>query len=197
MRFGGVRLGGVSKNGIIAVEIYDAGRSMKKIKDYLGNEHEIASCLGCEIAGSRIIAPGGVIYEDESFVLSGDPEIAIKGFLVINAKRHVNSLVELAKNERANLIELITKAANIVKELGFADQVTILQEERSPHFHVWIFPTQDWMREKYGEGAAYIREICENVREEATTEERQEVAGSIAKIKERFRSEDAGIYAKI
>ena len=35
---------------------------------------------------AKIIPPGGIIYEDGLFFLAGDPEIPLKGFLIVNVK---------------------------------------------------------------------------------------------------------------
>lgn len=159
---------------------------MPNIRDYLGNEYKVLECLGCEITKKGIIAPGGVVYESDALIMSGDPEIPIRGFLVINSKRHINSLTKMTKEERAELIELVAKSIKVIKELGLATRVTVLQEERSQHFHVWIFPMQDWMKNKYGEGLAHIREICEDVRENTDATGRRKVVEAVEEIKKYF-----------
>jgi len=68
--------------------------------------------------------------------------------------------------------------------LGITDEVTIIREERSFHFHLWIFPTHDWMIKKFGKGITYIRDICSYARDNATIEDKKEILNTIEKIQE-------------
>lgn len=94
--------------------------------------------------------PGGIIYEDDAFVLASEPEIPLVRFLVVMAKKHVNSIVEFTREERCNMVDIISKAVFILKELKITNEVTLIQEERSKNFHIWIFPHYDWMNQKFG-----------------------------------------------
>ena len=153
--------------------------------DFLGNEYDY-NCLGCEIANKKITPPGGIIYENDSFVLAGDPEVPLSGFLIVNSKKHIKSLTEMTQKERYLFIDLTNKAINVLKELGLAKEVTLVQEERSSHFHLWIFPQQDWMLEKFGKGVSHLRNICSYLSENASQEDRKRVVETIKKIKEKF-----------
>lgn len=57
----------------------------REMTDFLGNHYQF-ECLGCDITSKKIIPPGGIIYEDGLFFLAGDPEIPLKGFLIVNVK---------------------------------------------------------------------------------------------------------------
>lgn len=153
--------------------------------DYLGNEY-FYDCLGCEISKKSIPLPGGIIYEDDAFVLASEPEIPLAGFLVVTAKKHVNSIVEFTREERCNMVDIISKAVSILKELKITNEVTLIQEERSKHFHMWIFPHYDWMDQKFGRGVSYTRDICDYVLEHATLDDKQKALKSIQDIKEKF-----------
>lgn len=157
----------------------------REMVDFLGNHYQY-NCLGCEISNKKIIPPGGFIYEDDTFLLGSDPEIPLNGFLIINVKRHINSITELSLEEQHRLIEIISKSVSILKELGITKEITLVQEERSKHLHIWIFPNQEWMVEKFGKGVSYVRDICEYLRSNATSKEKEEVLETIAKIKERY-----------
>ena len=74
-------------------------------------------------------------------------------------KRHIQSFAELTADERTEIGNTITIAERALKELKIAETVTLVQEERSKHFHIWIFPNQEWMLEKYGYGLQYLRDI--------------------------------------
>ncbi|MCI8346720.1 MAG: hypothetical protein HFJ12_02085 [Bacilli bacterium] len=153
--------------------------------DYLGNEY-FYDCLGCEISKKSIPLPGGVIYEDDAFVLASEPEIPLAGFLVVTAKRHVNSIVEFTREERCNMVDIISRAVSILKELKITNEVTLIQEERSKHFHMWIFPHHDWMDQKFGRGVSYTRDICDYILDHATQDDKQKTLKAIQDIKEKF-----------
>lgn len=158
-----------------------AGNSRQMV-DFMGKEWHY-DCLGCAIRDGKVIPPGGILYETNSFTIQLDAEIPIKGFLIINTKQHIRSLVELKQEERAELIELIDIAMRAVKTLTNGKEITLVQEERSKHFHVWIFPHDKWMDEKFGKGISNLREICAYAQKNASLEERKEVEAFGEKIK--------------
>ncbi len=53
-----------------------------------------------------------------SFVFGIRPEIPIPGFLVLNAKRHVNSFAELTLEERQEIGDILARAELALKRLG-------------------------------------------------------------------------------
>lgn len=153
--------------------------------DFLGNKYYY-ECAGCDIANKKMIPPGGFIYEDESFILACDPDVPIEGFLVITAKNHIKSITELSSEKQQDLMNIVNKSINLLKELEITKEVTILQEERSRHFHMWLFPNQEWMVKKFGKGASYIRDICEYAKESATEEDIEKILQTNKKLTEAF-----------
>ncbi|MDE5538976.1 MAG: HIT family hydrolase [Bacilli bacterium] len=151
--------------------------------DFLGNKWTF-DCIGCAIANHEINVPGGLIYESDNFVINHDPEIPIKGFLIINPKRHIRSLIEMRDDERIELIKLMNLSIQTLKALNITTEVTIIQEERSSHFHVWLFPHHKWMAEKFGKGIKYIRDICAYAKENATDNEKEEIIITIDKVRD-------------
>ena len=151
-------------------------------KDILGNEIK-SDCVGCGIVRGELSLPGGVIYDGESIILAADTEITIPGFLIITSKRHIQSFTELSKEERGEIGDTIVLAEKAIKDLKLAESVTIVQEERSKHFHIWIFPNQVWMKEKYGYGLQYLRDINAFARENATDEDIEKVINTVQAIK--------------
>jgi diadenosine tetraphosphate (Ap4A) HIT family hydrolase len=151
-------------------------------KDILGNEIR-SECIGCGIVSGDITLPGGIIYDGRSIILGADPEIPISGFLVITCKRHIQSFMELSADERLEIGDTIVLAEKAIKDLNIAKTVTLVQEERSRHFHIWIFPEQDWMKEKIGLGLMHMRDINTYTRENATKEDIEKVISTAMKIK--------------
>lgn len=167
-----------------------AGNSKSAI-DFLGNEWKY-DCMGCAIARGDIKIPGGVIYDGEFSVLGADPEIPIPGFLIISLKRHSNSFSELSKAERNEIGNIIYTAEKAMRELNIATEVTLVQEERSKHFHIWIFPNHSWMTEKFGKGITYLRDISSYAQKNANKEDIKEILDCIEKIREYFEQHNIG-----
>ncbi|MCI8290772.1 MAG: HIT family hydrolase [Clostridia bacterium] len=167
-------------------DINFAGNS-NKMTDFLGKEWKY-DCLGCAMGEKKVIPPGGMIYENEIVNLAQDPEIPIKGFFIVSVKRHVNSIIDLTKEERYEVIELVNMAIKTIKDLGLTNEVTIVQEERSKHLHIWIFPHYEWMSEKFGKGITYLRDISSYAQENTTKEERDEIIDVVQKAKEYFKN---------
>lgn len=158
----------------------------KHMTDFLGKEWSY-NCMGCAIREGEIVPPGGSIYNGKAFFVQQDPEVPIEGFLIVNAKAHVRSIAELTKEERIEMVELINHSINALKDLGLTSEVTVVQEERSKHLHVWVFPTYPWMIEKFGKGVTHLRAIHEYAKEHVTKEDIQKVMSTIEKMKEYFK----------
>ena len=161
-----------------------AGNSRTSI-DFLGNELKY-DCMGCAISKGEIEIPGGIIYEGEHTILGADPEIPIPGFLIVNVKRHVNSFSELSKEERYEIIDVIAYTEKALRELNIANEVTVVQEERSKHIHVWIFPNYSWMTEKFGKGIKYLRDISEYAKDNVKEDDIKEILNVIDKVRKYF-----------
>ena len=120
-------------------------------------------CTGCSVINKELVPIGGWIYESKNFVLAQDAEVMIEGFLIIQAKRHVNSLLDFSEEENLELSNLLYQTRKALKELNICEEVTIVQEERSKHFHIWLFPCYDWMKENFGKVIKYLRDINQYV----------------------------------
>ena len=158
----------------------------KGMVDFLGKEWNF-DCLGCAITEGEVQIPGGIIYDGKNAILGADPEIPIPGFLIINVKRHIRSFSQLDKEERNEIGNLILYSERALKELKLVEEVTLVQEERSKHLHIWIFPNYHWMTEKFGKGITYLREISEYAKKNSNEEEIQKVLDTIEKIKTYFK----------
>ena len=160
-------------------------------KDILGNEIR-NECVGCAIVNGEIQPPGGIIYDGKSIILAADPEIPIPGFLIITSKRHIRSFSELSIEERTEIGNAIVSAERAIKDLNIADTVTLVQEERSKHFHIWIFPNQEWMQEKFGYGLQYLREINSYAKQNASVEDTDKVIKVAEEIRAYFDTANLG-----
>ena len=158
----------------------------KSMIDFLGKKWENYECLGCAIDKGDVVLPGGKIYEGKHVILGSDPEIPIPGFLIVNSKRHVNSFSEFSREERYEVSNVVALAEKALKELNITDEITLVQEERSVHFHIWIFPHYSWMTEKYGKGITHLRAINQYARENVDEDTINKVMDTISKVREYF-----------
>lgn len=143
----------------------------------------IEECTGCKIANEN---SNFIIYKTENFILLQDPEVPLKGFFIVQAKKHVNSIIDFEEEQQIELIKLTNRARLVLKELNICQEVTIVQEERSKHFHIWLFPNYDWMQEKFGKGIEYLRDINEYIIENATEKDKKEVLKVVESLKKYF-----------
>lgn len=155
----------------------------KEAVDILGRKWKY-NCMSCAIAKGELELPGGLIFEDEYITIGADTEIPLNGFIIIATKRHVNSISELSKNERYDLIDYIAKMIKALKELNIIEEVTIVQEERANHLHVWIFPCHKEYEKKFGKGVGSIKDICKYIKDNATNDDIQKCLETVAKLKE-------------
>lgn len=100
----------------------------------------------------------------------------------------MNSFINFNEDEREELNKLLFKARKSLNDLNICQEVTIVQEERSKHFHIWLFPYFDLMKEKFGKGIKYLRDINEYVVQNATEKDKQEALDTIEQLKVYFRN---------
>jgi diadenosine tetraphosphate (Ap4A) HIT family hydrolase len=157
---------------------------MNKVIDIFGKEIEF-ECMGCDIANHKLIPPGGYVYEDEFINISADPEIPIKGFMVLGINKHIKSLNEMTATERVNVVETLNKTIEVIKKSNIAKEVLLIQEEKANHFHIWIVPIHDWM-DKFGRNVRNIKEIINYAKQNFNEDKKEELLQAIEDIKNGF-----------
>ena len=164
-------------------------KNTMEYKGYIGSVDfdEEDQCLTGKVLGLR---RDGIIYEGKYTILGADPEIPIPGFLIVNVKKHINSFSELNKEARIEIGNVIAYAEKALKELKIVQEVTLVQEERSKHLHIWIFPNFKWMTEKFGKGITYLREISEYAQKNSNEDSIKNVLNVVEKIKQYFKEHD-------
>ena len=95
---------------------------MGKITSLTGEEFELDGCLGCEIFNGKLTPFGGVLCQDEHFVVTQDFELPIDGFIIISSVRHIEKFTELKKPERESLVDLIGGSIEFINETGKGTQ---------------------------------------------------------------------------
>ena len=86
------------------------------------------------------------------------------------------------------LFDLVYSARLAMKNITDIKEVTIIQEERSEHFHLWLLPTYEWMTDKFGNSLSSIREMMKYSKENLKTKENiEKVLLVVSKLKESFK----------
>jgi len=135
-----------------------------KTTDFLGQVWDI-ECMGCAIGKGTMQVPGGFIQRTPHFCVHQDPLVPIEGFLVIASKRHIRSISEMHDAEYEELSRLIRIVLFAIKKATGVEELTLVQEERSAHFHLWFFPWTQEIVERYGEPSlTKIRDIMSEYR---------------------------------
>ena len=119
---------------------------MKKIINIFNNEIDLTDkWLGCGIVDKSIDVPLGILIKTNNFVAVQDIETPIPAFIVITSKKHIKSILDLNKEEYDELMDLTYKIRKAMSILEDIKDVSIIQKELAPHFHLWLFPRYDWM----------------------------------------------------
>ncbi|MCL2323738.1 MAG: HIT family hydrolase, partial [Oscillospiraceae bacterium] len=141
-------------------------------------------CIGCAIVSKEVTPIGGLIKETQNFVLHQDPEIPIKNFLIIAAKKHIKSIVELSTEQNVELFDLCYKARKALLSFKDITDCKLIQEEQSGHFHLWILPRYGWMNEKFDNSLTFVRPIMKYARENHKTQDNlNEIVTSVERLR--------------
>ena len=145
-------------------------------------------CMGCDIAGHRLQPFGGIIFEDDDFVVCQDFEVPIDGFIIISTKQHVSSINDMSDKQKQQLILLLDHCLKLLKELGVAKEFIMVQGERSDvHFHISLMPRKQWMEEKFGRIIANLKAIQDYAKQNMKTEQNlRQILATTERLKENF-----------
>lgn len=164
---------------------------MKKIIDLTGKEQEFEGCMACTLNKGELELFGGVIYQNDYFMVAQDFEVPINGFIIISTKRHVSSINEFSETEKFEFVMLLDKVLKTLKDIGIAKEFILLQGERSDvHFHMSLFPRHDWMSEKFGRVVSSMKQIQEYAMANMRTPENIKLIAETCKmLKEKLNKE--------
>lgn len=141
--------------------------------------------MGCAVSNLSMPVPGGFIHKTPSFCVHQDPLIPIPGFLVIASVRHIQSIADMTPREYKEFAALVKTTHSAVKAATGTQQLTLIQEESSAHFHLWFFPWAPSIIQTYGQPSlSKIRAIMADYRQHPISPaEWKELEKSIEKIK--------------
>ena len=118
---------------------------MKKLiaKNFWGQDMEFCGCKSCAISNHQITnLIDDFVYDDGFVNVIADPEVPIKGFMIVGIKPHVAKLTELTSVERAKIFEVVNKLEICMGELG-ENNVIKFEDGYSSHWREWIIPSLD------------------------------------------------------
>jgi len=92
--------------------------------------------------------------------------------------------------EYGEFVRLVRMAHSAVKAATGIEQLTLVQEESSMHFHLWFFPWTPWVVETFGQPSlAKIRDIIAAMRKQPINDGAwKELENSMEKIRQSWRS---------
>ena len=134
---------------------------MNKIINWLGQTMEFEGNLSSAIAEHRITNfPGSYIYEDDLFNISADPEIPIKGYMVIGICKEIVTIEDLTREERNRLMNLTNRLIKAMHISGFKKIIIYQDETSTGNLHINFIPRHEWTYKFYanfGEMGVYAK----------------------------------------
>lgn len=159
---------------------------MNKIVNWLGQNMEFEGNLSSAIAKHKITnLPGSYVYDDGLFNIATDPEIPIKGYMILAINKKTLTITDLTKDERIKLIDLSNRLLKAMHKTGF-EKVMIYQDESSSgNLHINFIPRHEWTYQfhtNFGEMGLYAKNTL-NISDQY----KKELLDCIEKIKINFK----------
>lgn len=146
------------------------------------------SCQFCQFSEGSAPVPGGVIYQDDLWLvrpIASAPALA--GWLLVQARRHVAEPADWNAAEAASFGPTLQRLERIVREVTGAVRIyTASLNEGVPHFHCHILPRLATMpNDARGFQAFGLSELA---RKGEVTADPDEVTRVLAEIRQRART---------
>ena len=99
-------------------------------------------CIACDTLAGRTTPPGGVIFENEHWLVDHAVSPApIRGFLIVKAKRHVEDIAELTPAEFASLSDAHGRAIKAMRDVIAPERIYVATfGESERHVHWFLVP---------------------------------------------------------
>lgn len=155
-----------------------------RVTNFMDEEMEFDGCKSCAIGDHTITnMPGGYIYDDGVINVTIDPEIPIKGFIVIGVRRHLASTTQMTKDERLRIEEATNTAKIAMEDLGIK-QILVFEDGFSEHYRRWVIAVDDWMFQ-FGRGKN-LKQITLYAKQNMNLEEKKEMLAFAEEVKKFF-----------
>ena len=101
----------------------------------------MVECLTCEVNAGRIVAAGGVIYEDRHWQADHGVDRLVRGYVVLKPTRHVHELADLAPDEAAALGPTLQALLRAMRSALGAERIYVSAfAETVHHLHFHLLP---------------------------------------------------------
>jgi diadenosine tetraphosphate (Ap4A) HIT family hydrolase len=100
------------------------------------------SCIACDTLAGRITPPGGVIFENEHWLVdhSMSPR-SLRGLLLLKTKRHVEDVCDLTLAESASLSDALSRTTRALRDVTAPERVYVVSfGEGMRHVHFLLLP---------------------------------------------------------
>jgi diadenosine tetraphosphate (Ap4A) HIT family hydrolase len=100
------------------------------------------SCLACDTIAGRVMPPGGVIFQNEHWLVDHAVSPApLTGFLIIKTKRHVEDIADLTLSEHASLGEAMSRTTKALRDVMAPERLYLASlGESVRHVHWLVVP---------------------------------------------------------
>lgn len=158
------------------------------IEDYTGKREEI-DCIGCHHSALGDAVKGALVVTD-LFHAHQDHEIPIPGFIILATRRHIGRIDEMTDEEATEFMSLVRRIRHAMRTaLGIHEVYLVQEEDTDDHFHLWLLPRYDWMKDetKFGHKVSSARPVLEYARTTMKTPENiAAVDAAIATLRQSF-----------
>lgn len=129
------------------------------------------ACLSCDLISGAKQTLGGTILETKFFHAHQDFAYPITGLVILAAKRHFYCMDELSVEEADEFMSTIRRLRSAQRTaLAIEHVYYFYNEDTSHHFHLWMVPRYDWMRQ-FGKSVQAVRPSLIYAREHMATAE--------------------------
>ncbi|MEH2183772.1 HIT family protein [Nostoc sp.] len=107
----------------------------------------VDGCLACSVLTGKVQAPGGVIYEDNYWVVEHSlSPVLLPGYLIIKLKRHCENLAELTLEEASTLGSIIQNTCLALSQVVKPAKIHVCSwGEQVKHIHFHVIPRSSAM----------------------------------------------------
>ena len=143
------------------------------VTNFMNEEMIFEGCKSCAIGNHTITnLPGGYLYEDDFINVTIDPEIPIRGFIVIGIKKHVSTTTKLTRKERIRIEDITNKVKLALEHFG-SKNILLFEDGFSEHYRRWVIATEDWMFQ-FGRGKN-LKQITMYAKKNMNDEQKKEI----------------------
>jgi diadenosine tetraphosphate (Ap4A) HIT family hydrolase len=101
-------------------------------------------CIGCQVANGMLNPVGGFVYADELWIVNHMIGSApILGWLILQPRRHVETLHEITTDEQRRMAQLMTYLDSTVRHILAPSKVYVClfaESAQCPHIHFHVIP---------------------------------------------------------